>query len=99
MATHESCNSTLFEALPSRVIDVGVSGGDELRLVDSSGIEGLDLVNGYATLSHCWGNVERTTTTSGNLESMQRGFDVAVLSPTFRDAVLVSRGLEIRYLW
>ena len=88
----------MLDALPSRVIDVDPPDTTEkIRLVESSTIQHLN--NSYATLSHCWGQVERTTTTCSNLAQMQQGFLITSLSPTFRDAVLVARKLAIRYLW
>jgi hypothetical protein len=95
---HKLCNTSMFDSLPSRVIDIDSRGtADDLRLADSSTIQCLN--NNYATLSHCWGQVERTTTTSGNLAQMLQGFSMSSLNPMFRDAVLVARALAIRYLW
>jgi hypothetical protein len=88
----------MFNGLPSRVIDVGPTGApDDLRLTESSTIQFLN--DNYATLTHCWGQVERTTTTVSNLARMLQGFPLSLLSPMFRDAVLVARTLAIRYLW
>jgi hypothetical protein len=54
------------------------------------------------TLSRCWGtssNVQRTITTSENLEARMAGIDVSTLPKTFQDAVKITRDLGLRYLW
>ncbi|KAF1989441.1 HET-domain-containing protein, partial [Aulographum hederae CBS 113979] len=53
----------------------------------------------YACLSHCWGGLQPIQTTRGNIESHKRGIDLAKLPLTFREAVLFTRRLGIRYLW
>lgn len=82
--------------LPLRVIDVGIEGS---TLRPQLKITGLTLGE-YATLSHCWGLSKRLTTTRANLEQHSTdGFSLADLPATFRDAILCTRLLRIRYLW
>src|SRR2546423_1075736 len=96
--SHAFCNDSTLDDLPSRVVDVDSPGRrKKLRLVDSSTV--LDLSGKYATLSHCWGQVDRTITTTSTLAQMERGITISSLSPTFRDAVQVAQSLGIRYLW
>jgi hypothetical protein len=99
VSNHEVCKTSAFAStLPSRVIDLGPPDStEEPHLVDSSLIPGLS--SNYATLSHCWGQVERTTTTTNSLAKMKECIPISSLSPTFRDAVLVANTFNIRYLW
>jgi hypothetical protein len=58
----------------------------------------------YITLSHCWGNLsveekEAYCTTQENISQRLQGFSVTELPKTFQDAVKVTRGLGILYLW
>ncbi|KAH6662701.1 heterokaryon incompatibility protein-domain-containing protein, partial [Halenospora varia] len=58
----------------------------------------------YIALSHCWGKlrpgeVPRYCTTQDNIVVREKGFSIADLPLTFRDAVKVARGLQVQYLW
>jgi hypothetical protein len=81
--------------LPTRVIDVGPpDGGMEPVLLESKDMTGL-----YVTLSHCWGGRVASTTTSKNHEEHKRGIPLSTLPKTFKDAVCITRRLNLRYLW
>lgn len=79
--------------LPTRVIDVG-SESCEPHLFVTNGAHGA-----YVALSHCWGEVTRTTTFRNNFRSRVEAIPLTTMSPTFRDAVIVTRALGVRYLW
>ncbi|KAF8859221.1 HET-domain-containing protein [Acephala macrosclerotiorum] len=53
----------------------------------------------YITLNYCWGPVPHFTTTSSNLADRVQGIRLAELPKTFRDAVITTRTLGVRYLW
>lgn len=53
----------------------------------------------YITLSHCWGNGQPLTTTRSTLETRMKGMPMPTLPKMFRDAVLITRQLGIKYLW
>ncbi|ROW07892.1 hypothetical protein VMCG_03609 [Cytospora schulzeri] len=81
--------------LPARIIDVGTERDEDLRLyVPRSATRGK-----YAVLSYCWGQSNLFVTTSANFELLQHGFPVKSLPRTLRDAVGLTRGLGLRYLW
>ncbi|KAK1986953.1 heterokaryon incompatibility protein [Colletotrichum cereale] len=90
---HKSCRSEP-SPLPTRVIDVGLDGHREPRLVITGGATGR-----YMTLSHCWGSHPVICTTSETIEDHLKSLPLAKLPPTFRDAVLVTRSLGIQYVW
>jgi len=91
---HPQC-ATPPPCLPTRVIDVGVAGGQEPALkVVSSGDTAP-----YMTLSHCWGSKPAIRTTKATLQSHLTQLPMASLPNTFRDAVTITRALGIRYLW
>ena len=82
--------------LPLRVIDVGIEGSALRPKLKTTGL----MLGEYATLSHCWGLSKRSTTTRANIEQHSTdGFCLANLPATFRDAILFTRLLRIRYLW
>lgn len=81
--------------LPRRVIDVqSESAEDSISLLETDGDLGT-----YMTLSHCWGKTHHVSTVKENIELRKRGISWNSLPLTFRDAILVTRALGIRYLW
>ncbi|KAH0559757.1 hypothetical protein GP486_003728 [Trichoglossum hirsutum] len=53
----------------------------------------------YATLSHCWGGSNSLVTTSSTIEKWKQEIRLKDLPNTFRDAVIITRKLGLRYLW
>ena len=95
VGTHQKCRRPTAPALPTRVLDIGLpDGSSDPFLFVSSGQCGI-----YATLSHCWGSSERLITTKSNLADFQHQIPLSAMAATFRDAILIARGLAIRYLW
>jgi hypothetical protein len=81
-------------SLPSRVVDVGGSDAQDVRLVET------DHKGGYwACLSHCWGGERPLISTRETLSEHKEGISWASLPATFKDAVIVARALGIQYLW
>lgn len=85
----------------TRLLDVASpEGSKDLKLIDTrrSGIHGNTYIE-YATLSHCWGKTKHITTESSTRKKREAGITFSELNRTFQDAVLVTRALELRYLW
>jgi Heterokaryon incompatibility protein (HET) len=94
---HPDCKSDHEEPsiLPTRVLDLGENPRDtSIHLHQTNNSFGV-----YATLSHCWGLVQPLTTTQDTYPQRLEGIALTELPNTFRDAVLVTRKLGIRYLW
>ena len=92
--SHSACSRDVGN-LPYRVIDIGeVDGPQKLRLVES-----LAEKEPYIALSYCWGDSVPLTTTFQNLNERKREILFQEMPKTFRDAVTITRGLGIRYLW
>lgn len=53
----------------------------------------------YATLSHCWGPTPFFCLSSSNEDDLRRRLPVRRLPRSFRDAILFTQRLGIRYLW
>jgi hypothetical protein len=85
--------------LPTRVLDVGEKGGPfSLRLYRTKKHER----GRYATLSHRWGDPaqhRKFCTYHCNIPSLSDEIVFDELPKTFQDAVTVTRGIGIRYLW
>lgn len=101
LTSHTKCNIPLsrdmveYEAdLPSRLIQVECDEQLGPRLVDTKGGRGQ-----YLTLSHCWGGKTPIMTTISNIESCKRVIPFSSLAPTFRDAIELTRCLNVPYLW
>ena len=85
------CYQGMGAKLPTRVINVST---EQPYLLVSNGLQGP-----YITLSHCWGNVQPTTTTIGTINSRIKGIPIKTLPKMFQDAVHITRRLNINYLW
>lgn len=93
---HPHCLTGISEELPTRVLDLGDPQGPvSVRLYEPpSGSSAR-----YIALSYCWGQVGNLTTTKSTIAARKAEIPWDLLSNTFRDAVLVARGLKVRYLW
>lgn len=97
---HARCNLRGPEKwFPTRVLDIGVSESDDLRL-----IKGCDALPNqpYATLSHCWGLSSTSgppLTTMANYQERIAKIRMDELTNTFKDAIHITRSLGLRYLW
>ncbi|KAH7176817.1 heterokaryon incompatibility protein-domain-containing protein [Dactylonectria macrodidyma] len=96
---HPQCASLVQDAhLPTRVLDLTLSSPDVLRIFET---KGQQIKAPYVTLSHCWGKFDPTKLIlkEGNLAELTTQFAYNRLAPVFRDAVDLTRGLGLRYLW
>ena len=94
---HPDCaqDNTGSKVLPTRVIDVGPSDGSKTPFLYTSNGRFGD----WVTLSHCWGGIDPLKTLSETLEQHEKELPLKTLPPLFRDAVLITRRLNYRYLW
>ena len=94
---HERCSlgSSGSPELPTRALELGEIRDSSIRLVEGNGLH-----EKYVTLSHCWGTTNHTMSLSNdNIESMKACIEIADLPKTFQDAVMMTRGIGIGYLW
>jgi hypothetical protein len=96
---HSSCsNLPLTSPLPTRVIDVGPSdGSEEPRLYIHA--EEAQHEAKFAALSYCWGKTQNLTLTTENLDFMKEIIPWDDIPLTIRDAIELTRGIGIRFLW
>ncbi|KAK5654478.1 hypothetical protein OQA88_7106 [Cercophora sp. LCS_1] len=97
---HEgSCREANLIGLPARLLDLGTIEEPHVKLVLVEDISQKDNLK-YAALSHCWGvNGVLVRTTILNIDQHRQVIAWNELSKTFQDAILVTRGLGIQYLW
>lgn len=82
--------------LPSRLIDIGHSGmNDHLRLCTTD----IPLDAQYATLSHCWGQLDFVKLSRANLASFRQSIPYQELPKTFQETITITRQFGLRYLW
>lgn len=94
ISTHSTrCPATL-QRLPKRIIAVGDTSDDPCIYEADPDETGV-----YACLSYCWGKTRTFTTTLATLEDRKKGFSIEELPSTIRDAVLIARGMGLRFLW
>jgi hypothetical protein len=92
---HPLCPGSTMPLLPRRVIDVGGKDGSTVKLYAPKQNERAN----YATLSYCWGTNPQFTTTLDLMADLLLDMSKCNLSQTHLDAIQVTRGLGIRYLW
>lgn len=92
---HDVCNeyASTKTKLPTRVIDLG-TGVDALRLSLTNGAFGQ-----FVALSYCWGDGAGAQLTRNTHDQFQQSISLHELPQTIQDAVLVTRGIGVRYLW
>jgi hypothetical protein len=83
------------DRLPTRLIDVETGNQELVRLWETSPATKGE----YIALSHPWGAPPHFCTYNSNLSDHKRGIAMKDLPATFRDAVITTRALGVRYLW
>lgn len=84
--------------MPSRLLDIGITGTITPRLISTAG-HGFTLPQRYISLSHCWGDNVSISLTHANITSMADGIRFQDLPKTFQHALTVTRDLKCRYIW
>ncbi|KAK4442835.1 HET-domain-containing protein [Podospora aff. communis PSN243] len=86
--------------LPSRLLYVCTSGTPALRLIANAAADRLDMPDDrYVALSHCWGGKIDFRLRMDNHASMSVAIHEHSLPENFSDAIKITRGLGVRYLW
>ena len=96
---HGRCKGPLKteRRLPTRLLDLGTGKSRKgLRLCTT---HGLPQDTRYMTLSHRWGGEQAARLLLRNLDAFMESIEEASLPSTFREAIMITRRLEIRYLW
>ncbi|UKZ60273.1 uncharacterized protein TrAtP1_001556 [Trichoderma atroviride] len=98
--THDGCREVQqlgFESCtPTRLIDVGTTHENTVKLVDSGGLSKPR----YLIFSYCWGaSNDRSKTTRANIEQRRESILIAALPESIRDAIAVTKLMGVRYLW
>ena len=96
LLNHPECGPSNSFRRPTRLIYVGSeSAGDLPRLeVDTS----LDK-SAWVALSYSWGGESDFVLNAKTLDDMKGGIPLERFPATLRDAILITRGLHIRFLW
>jgi hypothetical protein len=93
--SHPHCKTGTSQTFkPTRLIDVGSNASPQLRLRNGTQCSGP-----YATLSYCWGKSQHNLTTKSTLQASMIGLDISALCKTMQDAIIVTRNLQLNYLW
>ena len=91
--SHKQCNIRKRLFRPTRLVYIG---DDVPRLHIWSDFEDGVI---YGTLSHCWGTTSLPTLETKDLQQFRTEIPSKALSKTFKDAIRISKSLDIQYLW
>ena len=91
--SHSCCTEKSDCHLPTRLLAIK---DDSARLVLTANLETKPI---YATLSHCWGNLEFLKLTTESFDSMVKMIQTEKLTKTFREAISFVRSIGIDYIW
>lgn len=101
-AEHERCADhakTKPIYLPTRLLDVGLPGQQNVRVVHSKDLPNTGILD-YVTLSYCWGKAnDAACTTQQNLDERLHTVTMSLLPRTIQDAITITRAVGVRYLW
>jgi Heterokaryon incompatibility protein (HET) len=99
---HKTCGPHFQGAdafLPTRLVGVGSQNEPFLRLVLSTDLPPTRKTS-YTTLSYCWGQGQHSaSTTEANYAQRLQVIPTNALPKTFSDAITITRGLGISYIW
>ncbi|KAH7089648.1 heterokaryon incompatibility protein-domain-containing protein [Paraphoma chrysanthemicola] len=93
--THKDCQ-TMSGRMPTRVLDIGTD-NESVNVKLHTTHEGQS--DPYAALTYCWGGDQVAKAVTANITQLQAGLDLALLPKTIKDAICVTRGLGLQYLW
>lgn len=94
-AQHTCCSSLMNRYLPTRLIDIGSGTESTIRLFETKPGDHLT----YIALSHPSGQPPHFYTSRDNIAQYMKYIPFEALPTTYQDAIQVTRGLGIRYLW
>jgi len=95
---HERCNQSSQQDrwYPTRLLDLRSTTQSKIRLIETAQ---TPPDGPYISLSHRWNVACNKFATQDTLQALINGIEVSSLPKTFQDAVIVTRKLEVRYLW
>ena len=99
VGTHKDCEEREMSSrtLPKRLLKIEISNSSfRVKLVP---VDASFSRSRYAALSYCWGNSKRYKLTSATVETLKNGISICQLPKTIQDAVHVTNGLGIGWLW
>ncbi|KAF1845056.1 HET-domain-containing protein [Cucurbitaria berberidis CBS 394.84] len=95
LANHGQCKTLEAQTsygCPTRLIDVSSETPHLVSFPPGTNVE-------YVALSHCWGRHQPITTTEGNIMRHGSAIPLSSMPKTFRDAIMITKELEIQYIW
>lgn len=85
----------VLRRLPARVLDLRPPKGTSSNSPQLT----EEFCGPYVALSHCWGKTRHIITEKNNIESHKKGIPLQHLPKTLQDAIVLTKGIGLRYLW
>lgn len=93
---HAQCNTGHVGRLPTRVLALT---SRESQIAVRLHVSEPGQIAQYVALSYCWGSVGNLKTTSATIGKWKAGVPWNLIPRSFRDAIAITKGLGIQYLW
>jgi len=105
--SHKRCQGSTAIRLPTRLIDVGTTDDEVIRLYATTSEDHDSFKKGerkhrYLALSHPWGDPKKHSpfcTWPSDKDDFMSNIPFEKLPRNFQNAIIATRALEIRYLW
>lgn len=94
-ANHPRCQPSHGVGIPTRLLDLGNSDNDFLRVYETKSSDTMP----YVALSHPWGPRPHFCTEVSNIEKHKQEIDFNYLPATFQHAITITRNIGQRYIW
>ncbi|KAK4107073.1 HET-domain-containing protein [Canariomyces notabilis] len=96
---HQNCPKHQTTFMPTRLIDLRSLENGCARLHAPTPADVTKYAAKYAALSYCWGPYNHMTTTKASLSDRINAIHIHSLPQSIQDAISVTRGLDIWFLW
>ncbi|KAK0631308.1 heterokaryon incompatibility protein-domain-containing protein [Immersiella caudata] len=90
---HIRCQAFNTPYMPTRILEISKDNNIAVRLVTNPPAAP------YTTLSYCWGGDQAAKATIDCLPAYESNIPVDSLPKTIREALIVTQGIGLRYLW
>ena len=100
LSSHECDPRRPATSLPKRLVDLSsITTGGPPRLIDTANAINGNEAPEYVCLSHCWGKLHVTRTTTESIQQHMEAIPHETLSKTFQHSIEIALKFNVRFIW